>query len=149
MGSGSLGRPGRGNRRGSLIRRFAPPSPRGRQGGGPSSVACGDSFPQGKPEGTGSPPGARFLSGGERNRGKKAAKGNLRRRESHGQRIRARTANACGRSIAPPLHPKARGFGVIMDGIGGFLWNPSPTAKGAPPPLDPRRGTNGKRQRQG
>ena len=51
-------------------------------------------------------------------------------------------------SIAPPLRPEAGGFGAITNGIGGFLWNPSPTAKGETarrfPPLDPpSRGRGG------
>ena len=51
-------------------------------------------------------------------------------------------------SIAPPLRPEAGGFGAITNGIGGFLWDPSPTAKGETvrrfPPLDPPSGERGR-----
>ena len=78
------------------------------------------------------PPAVRFLSDGERNRRKKAAKGNLRRRKS--RRLRFPGLRKAGKtrmcSIAPPLHPEALGFGVTVDGICDPLWKPSPTAKG-------------------
>ena len=68
------------------------------------------------------PPAVRFLSSGERNRRKKAAKGTFVVANLAGIVFpvseRAGKTRKC--SIAPPLHPEALGFGVIMNGIGGF-----------------------------